>query len=134
MAYEPNDPSAESAASAGFSEKSSTATSEAKARASDLGRKAAESVDQVRKTAAGGLGTAAGALDEHADALPGGPRIASAAHRAADALTASADYIRDKNVRDMVDDVMKVVKDNPGPALLGAVALGFLVGRSFTRN
>jgi hypothetical protein len=29
---------------------------------------------------------------------------------------------------------MEVVKSNPGPALLGAVALGFLIGRALSRD
>jgi hypothetical protein len=34
----------------------------------------------------------------------------------------------------MIDDVMQLVKNNPGPALLGAAALGFLVGRALSRG
>ena len=45
---------------------------------------------------------------------------------------AGADYLRENSARDMVDDAMDVVKNNPGVALLGAVALGFLVGRVFS--
>jgi hypothetical protein len=90
--------------------------------------------EQARTTAAGGLDRAAGTLDEQAASLPGGARVASAAHSAANALSSSADYIREHDLGDMMEDLRDVVKNNPGPALLGAAALGFLIGRAFSRD
>jgi ElaB/YqjD/DUF883 family membrane-anchored ribosome-binding protein len=77
---------------------------------------------------------AASALDEQAESLPGGARVSSAAHSAADALATSADYIREHDLSDMMEDLRDVVRNNPGPALLGAAALGFLIGRAFSRD
>jgi hypothetical protein len=34
----------------------------------------------------------------------------------------------------MMGDLMQLVRNNPGPALLGALALGFLVGRALSRD
>jgi hypothetical protein len=34
----------------------------------------------------------------------------------------------------MMEDLKQLVRNNPGPALLGALALGFVVGRVFSRN
>jgi ElaB/YqjD/DUF883 family membrane-anchored ribosome-binding protein len=113
-----------------FNEKVSVAGSEAKGRGADLGRKVTDAADQARSNAAAGLSAAADAIDDSADRSAN--RARSAAHRAANALSSSADYIRDNNVRDMMDDAMDVVKNNPGVALLGAVAIGFLVGRVFS--
>jgi hypothetical protein len=113
-----------------FSEKLSAAAIETKARAADLGRKATDTADQARTATAAGLSAAAGAIADSAD--KGADRARRVAHRTADALSTSADYIRANSVRDMMDDVMGVVKNNPGVALLGAVAVGFLVGRAFT--
>ena len=90
----------------------------------DLGRRAAARADQVRHTAADGLEGAATAVHS------GGARVASAAHSAADALASGARYMREHDTGDMFDDLMEVVRNNPGPAILGAVALGFLVGRT----
>ncbi|HYL71352.1 MAG TPA: hypothetical protein VET66_12725 [Steroidobacteraceae bacterium] len=83
---------------------------------------------RLRSSTASGLDSAAGAV--HA----GGERVASAAHRAGDALASGAAYVRDHDVRDMVDDLAEVVRNNPGPALLCAAALGFVLGRSVYRH
>ncbi len=64
--------------------------------------------------------------------MPGGPRAAGAARRTARAFSAGADYVRDTSARDMMGDAMEVVKNNPGVALLGAVAVGFLVARALS--
>ena len=96
--------------------------------------KATEAQERGRSAAAGGLDSAAEALHSGADALPSGGKVSAAAHSAADALASGADYLRGHDLQDMVDDLVEVVKNNPGPALLGAVALGFLMGRAFSRD
>jgi ElaB/YqjD/DUF883 family membrane-anchored ribosome-binding protein len=112
--FSPNDPLSSSGA-------------EAQAAASELGRKAARKAEQVRTRAAEGLESAAKSV--HA----GGERVASAAHSAADALSSSAHYVRENEMRDMLEDMLDVVRSNPGAALLGAAALGFLIGRAISR-
>jgi hypothetical protein len=84
--------------------------------------------------AAGGLDSAAAALHGKADSLPGGEKVANATHVAADAVGTAADYVRDNNVKNMLADVQRIVKNNPGPALLIAAALGFLIARTFSRD
>jgi len=37
-------------------------------------------------------------------------------------------------VNRMMDDVVTVVKNNPGASLLAAAIIGFFVGRAFTSN
>jgi ElaB/YqjD/DUF883 family membrane-anchored ribosome-binding protein len=127
MAQEPSSPGFASASPSPFTDK---VFDEAKARAADLARKATDTADQARSTAAAGLSAAASAIDDRAH--EGANRLSRAAHRTANALSSGADYIRDTSVRDMMDDAMEVVKNNPGAALLGAVAIGFLVGRAFS--
>jgi hypothetical protein len=123
-----------SPADSGFAvaERLSDAASQAKRKAADVGRMAADNIDANRAAAAGKLDTAAGVLHDKADA--GGRTIAAAVHTAADAMTSSAEYIRDHDAKTMVEDVQRLVKNNPGPVLLGAVVLGFLVARSFSRD
>lgn len=101
---------------------------QAQGAAADLARKATRRAEQVRGRAAQGLDSAAKSV--HA----GGERVAHAAHSAGDALSTSARYVRENDLRDMVDDMLDVVRDNPGPALLGAAALGFLIGRAMSRG
>ena len=136
MAYEPNNPESTRASdpTAGMEEKVLQSTSEAKARASELGRRASQKAEQVRTAAAGRLDSAASAVHERADNLPGGARVAGAAHGAADALHSSADYLREHDMGQMAEDLRDVVRNNPGVALLGAAALGFLVGRAMSRD
>jgi ElaB/YqjD/DUF883 family membrane-anchored ribosome-binding protein len=111
-------------------DKVSAAAHEAKSRATDLGRKVSDTADQVRANAAAGLSNAADAIDDQGDEAA--TRTRRAAHRTANALSSGADYIRDNSARDMMDDAIDVVKSNPGVALLGAIAVGFLVGRAFS--
>jgi hypothetical protein len=105
---------------------------EVKNKASELGRTASNKIDENRHAAASGLETAALILDEKAETLPGGPRVTSLAHATADKLGLTADYVREHDVGQMMRDVETLVKNNPGPSLLTAAVMGFLVGRAFT--
>ena len=99
-----------------------------KAKAQDVGARAAQRADQARVSAAAGLDTVASSLHQRGD------RVASAAHSAADAVSSGADYLRANDVQTMMSDVVDVIRRNPGPALLGAAALGFLLGRALSRD
>lgn len=116
------------------SDTTSSTLSRAKAEASALGRSAADTIDANRSTAAGGLDSAASAIHQKADSLPGGESVHSAAHTAADALSSTADYVRENDVKSMLSDLQSLVKKNPGPALLTAAVLGFLVARTLSRD
>jgi ElaB/YqjD/DUF883 family membrane-anchored ribosome-binding protein len=93
-----------------------------------LGRTARAKVEKVRASAARGLDSAADAV--HAS----GDRVASAAHRTGDALASGATYLRGNDTGDMVDDFMDLLRDHPGPALVCAAAVGFLLGRAVYRR
>jgi hypothetical protein len=69
-----------------------------------------------------------------ADRLRGDERIKRSARSAADALSATADYVRKTDLKSMMAEAQRIVKNNPGPALLTAVVLGFLVARTFLRD
>jgi ElaB/YqjD/DUF883 family membrane-anchored ribosome-binding protein len=71
-------------------------------------------------------------LDEKKDAA--GDKIAGAARTATDAIDTTADYVRERDVKGMLADVRKVVRNNPGPALVTAAALGFLIARILSRK
>jgi len=115
-------------------EKLADTAAQARDKVSDLGRTAVEKVDEKRDAAAGGLEQAASALHEKAGSLPGGEKVTGLAHAAADRLSSTAEYVREHNVNRMMADVETLVKNNPGPSLLAAAAIGFLVGRAFTSN
>jgi ElaB/YqjD/DUF883 family membrane-anchored ribosome-binding protein len=101
---------------------------DADAGAADLRRRAGQKVDKMRAAAARRLDSAASVMHERTD------RAAAAVHGAADSLSKGADYVRTNEVREMAGDVMSVVRNNPGPALIAAVTLGFLLGRILSRN
>jgi len=108
--------------------------SQVKAGAAGIGRAAADKIDANRSSAASGLDSAASAIHEKADSLPGGESIQGAAHTAADALSSTAEYVRENDVKSMLADVQRIVRNNPGPALLTAAVLGFLVARTLSRD
>ena len=112
----------------------SDVASQAKEKAADLGRSAARKIDEQRDTAASGLESAASTLHASADRLPGGEKVTSLAHTTADTLTSTADYVREHDVNSMMADVERFVRNNPGPSLLAAAVVGFLVGRTFSSN
>ena len=104
--------------------------SEAKDKVSGMVRGAISSMDAGRSGAAKGLDAVASGLQEHADVLPGGKSVRDFANATADHVAQTADYVRGTDLRAMMSDVEGVVKKNPGPALLMAVGLGFIVGRA----
>ena len=97
-------------------------------KAQEVGAKAAQRADQARVSAAAGMDTVASSLHKRGD------RVASAAHSAADAVSHGADYLRAHDVETMMGDLVDVIRRNPGLALLGAAALGFLLGRALSRD
>jgi ElaB/YqjD/DUF883 family membrane-anchored ribosome-binding protein len=108
--------------------------SQMKDRVSSIARTAADTVDGRRATTADGLEAAASTLRDRAARLPGGDKVSEVAHAAADRLSTTADYVRTHDVNRMKTDVKTLVKNNPGPSLLVAAALGFLLGRAMTRD
>ena len=70
-----------------------------------MGQKVADTIDENRGAAASGLESAAGALREKADTLPGGERVANAAHATANAVGVAADYVRENDLKAMMADV-----------------------------
>ena len=99
-----------------------------KSKAREAATRAADRADQARVGAAAGLDSVASTL--HAK----GEQVASAAHGAADAVSYGAEYLRDNDVRTMLNDLVEVIRRNPGPSLLGAAALGFMLGRALSRD
>ena len=101
---------------------------------SDMARTATQTVDDGRKTAAERLGSAASAVRDRADQLPGGPKVQQFAQATAERLSTTADYMRSHDAKGMLADVTRVVKNNPGPSLVIAAAFGFVLGRALTRD
>ena len=100
----------------------------------DAAGEAVAAIDERRSTAADGLDTAASALNDKADELPGGNGVRRFARATANRLSSSADYVRTHDAKRMMADVETFVKGNPGPALVVAAAFGFLFARALSRD
>ncbi len=118
----------------GVGEKLSNTAAQVKDKVSDLGRTAADTIDENRQNAATGLEKAASALHAQAETLPGGEHVSHLAHATAEKLSSTAGYVREHDVNRMMADVQTLVKNSPGPSLLAAAVVGFLVGRAFSSN
>jgi ElaB/YqjD/DUF883 family membrane-anchored ribosome-binding protein len=110
------------------SAEASRASTTLKAKVQDVGAKAARGADRARVSAASGLDTLSSTLHKRGD------NVASAAHHAADAMHSGAEYLRANDVETMMSDLMDAVRRNPGLALLGAAAVGLILGRALSRD
>ena len=109
----------------------SDAAKTVKDKTQEFGRDAMNKIEENRVSAAGALHNAASSMHQKADKLPNGPDLA---HSAADRVEAVASYLQGHDTKQMMADVETVVRRNPGPSLLVAGALGFLIGRAFRSN
>lgn len=98
---------------------------------SELGRRTADTIDANMASAATGLDKAAATLHGRAESLPGVDTMSGLAHTTAEKLSATAGYLRAHDVGTILKDTKALVKANPGPSMLVAGVIGFLLGRSF---
>lgn len=91
--------------------------------ASSVGRKAEE--------ATSGLGTGMKSLaDTVREKGPHGGVLGQASERVADTLESGGQYFEDSGLKDIANDVSKLVRNNPIPALLLGIGLGYLIARA----
>ena len=70
-----------------------------------------------------------------ADRLHGAAhRVRGAAGSAADRLEESADYIKSRDARRMMQDLVSVIRSHPARSLAIAGVIGFLIARAFRRK
>ncbi len=68
------------------------------------------------------------------DSLAQRLQIKRAARNAADSVQRAAHYVQGQSVKDLAAGVERFIRQRPGPALLIAVAAGFVVGRALSRK
>ena len=102
-----------------------------KQQAGELADKATSKVDSARQPIADKLYGAAGAIRDQAQSMGAGETVSGAAQTAADKLESSASYLESHDAKQMVQDLISVVKRHPTQSLLLAGAVGFLVARAF---
>jgi ElaB/YqjD/DUF883 family membrane-anchored ribosome-binding protein len=109
-------------------EQISETAADVKVKVTEFGRKAADKIDDSRQSAAG-------ALDKTATSLhSGSDKLSRVTHSAADKIQATADYVRQTDLKGMAEDVQDIVKRYPGQSLAAAAILGFLVARGLRRS
>lgn len=105
--------------------------SQAKSTASEWGRTAASTVDKNLQSAAGALENTASKLREN---VPQSGVVNEYGTAAAEKIQNTARYLREHDTNDMVAGVESMVRRNPGAALAGALAVGFLIGTAMKRD
>ena len=101
---------------------------EAKETVNEFGRRAADKLDESRVSTARALENTSTSLHSGAE------QFSDAGHYAADRLQATADYLRETDIRSIFEDVQNFVRRYPAQALAGAAVLGFLVARGLSRS
>ena len=99
---------------------------QAKDSAKEFGRNTAAKIDEGRLATADALQNTAGSL--RGGAQSSGETITTLGHKTASGLESAANYLRGHDFKSMVGDVEDVARRNPGPALVVAAAVGFLLG------
>jgi hypothetical protein len=107
-------------------ETASNVTEQAKQAGSTVAHKADEMAGKVGS----GLESAADTIRGNA---PSSGMLGSAATRVADTLESSGKYLEQEGLSGLAKDVTELVKRNPIPALLVAVAFGVLIARATRR-
>jgi len=107
-------------------EAASTAGHKVQDAAAAVGHRAEDATAAVGR----GLETAADTVREK---LPHEGMLGRASEAVADTLDRTGRYIEEKNIRGIANDVTEVIRRNPIPAVLVAVGLGFLLGRTLRR-
>ena len=135
MPYSPStdiDTAMESAQSAAsdWKDKVADTANQALDKAGELGRNLGNKIDESRAPAADMLEDAATRLHAKAESIPGGDTTTGMAHRTADQMRATAQYVRENNLQRMWSDGADCVRRNPGSAILTALVGGFLLGRT----
>ncbi len=110
------------------------AAAKGKSRASTEERSSAGKVHGLRDGTADGTDGAATSPHAKAQPLPGRPRGGRAAQATADTLAHAAEYIRKSDAASVMADTRRLVKDNPGIAMLGAAIIGFVLARAWSRD
>lgn len=95
--------------------------------ASSAASAAGRQAENLTERAGQGMQSLAGTVREQG---PQGGMLGSATRGVASGLEQAGKYIEDKNLSGMADDLTSLIKNNPIPALLLGLGVGFLLGRA----
>lgn len=107
---------------------------QARQAAEDIGEKAQRGGEKARQVAERVGDEISGASDRIQEKLrETGKGVGEAVNTVSEKVRASAQYLEDSSVEDVVDDVTVLVKRYPIHAVLLGVGIGFLLGRGRSR-
>jgi len=92
----------------------------------DVAHAAGQKAEDATASLGGSLKTAAEKVRENA---PQEGMLGRGAEAVANTLERGGDYLQEKNLHGMAEDITEMIKRNPIPAVLVGVGLGFLLGR-----
>ena len=117
-----------------FKDTGMQAVDKAKETAASVGEMASKAVAAVGKKADDLTATAGCDIKHWGDALsektPHEGLVGHASQAVADTLKGSGRYLEEAKFSGMADDVTRVIKRNPVPAVLVGFSLGFILGRA----
>jgi methyl-accepting chemotaxis protein len=96
-------------------------------KAKEAGSTVVNKADEVAGRVGSGLETAADTIRDNA---PNSGVLGSAASKVADTLEKSGKYLEEEGLSGLAGDLTELIKRNPIPALLVAVAVGVLIARA----
>jgi hypothetical protein len=92
----------------------------------DAAQSASHMATHATESVGGGMESLAGTIRDNA---PGG-MLGGAASTVADTIEQGGRYLREEGLSGMADDLTNTIRRNPLPAVLVAVAVGFLLARA----
>jgi ElaB/YqjD/DUF883 family membrane-anchored ribosome-binding protein len=103
-------------------ERASEMGREARERMSEYGQEAQHRAEEGRERTAESLGRAATEVRGRAGNMPGGQQVAEGMER-------TAEYLREHDTTEIMNDVERYVRQHPMQAIAGAVVAGFVIAR-----
>jgi ElaB/YqjD/DUF883 family membrane-anchored ribosome-binding protein len=89
--------------------------------------KAMDTADQAKDKTAEGMASAAETIRDKVGSTGG--VAGTAGTRLADGMEKTAEYLREHDTQELMSDLDQYIKDHPTQAIIGAVAIGFIIGR-----
>jgi hypothetical protein len=99
-------------------------------KAQDIAAAAAEKVDQLTAGAGKGLGTIAEGIRKHSPAGDTGVAF----NKLADTVESGGQYLQNHHMADFSDEISQLIRNNPVPAALVALGVGYMLARATTRS
>jgi ElaB/YqjD/DUF883 family membrane-anchored ribosome-binding protein len=100
---------------------------QAQEKAAEYGEQARERADEGMDRAGERMGETAARVRERAQERGG--MQAEVGTRVADSMERTANYLKEHDTAELMDDVERYVKEHPVQAVAGAVVAGFVIGR-----